>query len=226
MSHSTPKNRKAFELLHGLGIEIGALDKPFDLDATTLRLDYRSRGELEKQYKNDASVGKIADVHLIGRGDQLGFVASSAFDFICHSHVFEHLCNPGRGLEEWLRVLKPGGRVYMIVPDMRHCFDKERALTSIRHLLDDYHRNESTIAREHYADYIVNTNGVEGVNRPDTSDEYIDRCFKAQGSLHVHTFTDQSLLEFLEAMRAILPFDIVHHEAQGLNLHVALQKSG
>ena len=135
MNVLAPKNKKAYELLSGIGIEIGALDKPFELNATTLRVDFKSKHELERQYRNDPDVGEIADIHIIGRGDDLPCLADGAFDFVCNSHVFEHLCNPGRAVGEWLRILRPGGRIYMVVPDMRYCFDRLRELTTIEHLI-------------------------------------------------------------------------------------------
>ncbi len=44
--------------------------------------------------------------------------------------------NPGRQIQEWLRIVRPGGLVYMVVPDKRFCFDRRRELTEIEYLLD------------------------------------------------------------------------------------------
>lgn len=40
----------------------------------------------------------------------------AALDFVFSSHVFEHLDKPAAALREWARIIKPGGRIVMIVP--------------------------------------------------------------------------------------------------------------
>lgn len=44
-------------------------------------------------------------------------VADNTFDFINSSHCLEHLRNPVEGLRNWLRVVKPGGYVIVLIPD-------------------------------------------------------------------------------------------------------------
>ena len=44
-------------------------------------------------------------------------VTDDTFDFVHSSHCLEHLHDPAEGLRNWLRVVKPGGYVVVIVPD-------------------------------------------------------------------------------------------------------------
>ena len=44
----------------------------------------------------------------------------NAFDFVVNSHLVEHLPDPRGAIREWLRVVKPGGVVAMVVPDTRY----------------------------------------------------------------------------------------------------------
>lgn len=44
-------------------------------------------------------------------------VENDTFDFIHSSHCLEHLVDPVEGLQNWLRVLKPGGHIIAMVPD-------------------------------------------------------------------------------------------------------------
>lgn len=46
---------------------------------------------------------------------QLTFPDAS-FDRVIAAHVLEHLCQPHRVLREWVRVLKPGGVISLILP--------------------------------------------------------------------------------------------------------------
>lgn len=56
---------------------------------------------------------------LVGRVDRLKLNAGSVGVVYC-SHVFEHVVRrrADRTLREWHRVLKPGGKLYMAVPDL------------------------------------------------------------------------------------------------------------
>jgi SAM-dependent methyltransferase len=42
-------------------------------------------------------------------------------DFVFSSHVLEHVDEPAKAIEEWLRVLKSGGYLLMLIPDIDHC---------------------------------------------------------------------------------------------------------
>jgi SAM-dependent methyltransferase len=44
-------------------------------------------------------------------------VPDDSFDFINSSHCLEHLRDPGEGLKNWLRIVKPGGYIVILVPD-------------------------------------------------------------------------------------------------------------
>ncbi len=44
-------------------------------------------------------------------------VADDSFDFVHSSHCLEHLDDPCEGLKSWLRILKPGGYLVVLVPD-------------------------------------------------------------------------------------------------------------
>lgn len=46
-------------------------------------------------------------------------------DFIVSTHLLEHFADPRKVLKEWLRVLRVGGRIALVVPDWRHTFSCE-----------------------------------------------------------------------------------------------------
>jgi len=69
----------------------------------------------------------------VGRAEDLSQFPDDEFDAIYASHVLEHLAPRGpleTGLREWHRVLRPGGRLYVSVPDLdvlaRLYVDRER----------------------------------------------------------------------------------------------------
>jgi ubiquinone/menaquinone biosynthesis C-methylase UbiE len=48
-------------------------------------------------------------VHIVAWGDRLPFTNESV-DFVINSHVLEHFFDPIKAIQEWLRVVKKGGR--------------------------------------------------------------------------------------------------------------------
>ena len=53
------------------------------------------------------------------------------FDIVFSSHAIEHQPDLVRHLNEVRRLLKPGGRYYLLAPDKRYCFDHYRPRSSI-----------------------------------------------------------------------------------------------
>ena len=46
-------------------------------------------------------------------------------DLVVSTHVLEHFADPMEVLAEWMRVLRVGGRIALVVPDWRHTFSCE-----------------------------------------------------------------------------------------------------
>ena len=61
--------------------------------------------------------------------------------------------NPIGALVNWLRVVRDGGLVYLIVPDKRRTFDRLRVRTTLAHLVLDYERPSAERDFEHFLDY-------------------------------------------------------------------------
>lgn len=52
-----------------------------------------------------------------GDAQMLAGVADECFDFVHSSHCLEHMLAPALALQNWFRVLKPGGHLIVLVPD-------------------------------------------------------------------------------------------------------------
>jgi SAM-dependent methyltransferase len=52
-----------------------------------------------------------------GDAQLLATVPDASLDFVHSSHCLEHLRDPSEALHHWLRVLKPGGHLIVMIPD-------------------------------------------------------------------------------------------------------------
>lgn len=97
---------------------------------------------LEKASSRLERIGASADLRL-GVAEDLGFEDDS-FDVVFCSEVLEHLQHPEAGLAEIRRVLKPGGRAILSVPNREkilwvecmHCGEKTSANNGHLHSFD------------------------------------------------------------------------------------------
>jgi predicted SAM-dependent methyltransferase len=79
----------------------------------------------------------------IADATELRVIPDEKYDFVLSSHSLEHIANPFRALNEWIRVLKKGGMLLIIVPDPKYTFDNKRPVTNFGHLLEDYKHNRA-----------------------------------------------------------------------------------
>lgn len=61
-----------------------------------------------------------------GNAEDLAGVRNGTYEFVYSSHCLEHMRSVRRALSNWVRVLKPGGVLYLVVPDFtlyeKNCF--------------------------------------------------------------------------------------------------------
>uniref|UniRef100_A0A914GPA6 Methyltransferase type 11 domain-containing protein n=1 Tax=Globodera rostochiensis TaxID=31243 RepID=A0A914GPA6_GLORO len=142
------ESKLAHRLLDGKrGIEIGASKhNPFGLDAWNV--DYTDDPTALFQKAQVEVSGSAAKVHIIAPGDKLP-LANNSVDFVVNSHVLEHFYDPIKTIEEWLRVVKPGGFVYMDIPHKERTFDRPRNRTTLAELIDRHSRPLADVVDAH-----------------------------------------------------------------------------
>lgn len=94
--------------------------------------------------------GKIIGYQYICAGDFLGEVQNESLDFVLSCHNLEHFANPLKAVEEWVRVLRRGGLLLLVLPDPTYTFDHYRPVTSFDHLLEDFAKNIGEDDDTHY----------------------------------------------------------------------------
>jgi len=185
--------------VRGQGLEVGAGNRPFPLPdcAVCYYGDVRDPVAI-RSYFQDASASASFD----GRLDAQTFagVASDSQDFVISAHVIEHLENPIGGIEQALRILKPGGRLVMAVPDRRHTFDQGRPATSLIHLLQDAKDGGVTtrlLAHEEHARFVHRTITGEVLSE----DQILESAFRTMAAgmdVHFHCWSTDEFLELAD----------------------------
>lgn len=151
--YSEPESKLAHQYLDGLkGLEIGAsAQNPFGLN--TLNIDYSNDYTTVYKQAELQNTGSYAKVDIIASGDLLPFEDNSQ-DFIVNSHVIEHFYDPIKAIKEWLRVVKPGGYIFIIAPHKERTFDKDRPRTTLAELIDRHEFPNPPIP-DHHGHYSV-----------------------------------------------------------------------
>lgn len=70
----------------------------------------------------------------------LSRLSPASYDVVLSSNNLEHVANPFKAIEEWLRVLRPSGYLLLVLPRKESNFDHRRPVTTFEHLLDDHVR--------------------------------------------------------------------------------------
>lgn len=143
----------AHALLDGLrGLEIGAsAHNAFGLN--TLNVDYTDENNTAFKKEEIQNTGSFAHVDIVSPGDDLPF-KDNFWDFVISSHVIEHFYDPVKTVQEWLRVIKPGGYVYIIAPHKERTFDKDRPRTTLAEIIDRHDHPNPPIP-DHHGHYSV-----------------------------------------------------------------------
>jgi len=68
-------------------------------------------------------------------------IQNETYDFCFASHCLEHIANPLKAINEWLRIIKNNGYIIIIVPEKSQCFDHKRNISSFSSLLSQYEKN-------------------------------------------------------------------------------------
>lgn len=135
------------------GIEIGGPSSMFNADGyiplyTIVKSLDGCNFSTKTIWEGNINSGKSFNYYKNKNGTQyiceaadLKIIPDSTYDFVISSNCLEHVANPLKALNEWLRILKPGGKILLVLPNKDFCFDHNRPITLFSHLLDDYKNN-------------------------------------------------------------------------------------
>jgi SAM-dependent methyltransferase len=126
-------------------------------------------------------------------------IANDSYDFILSCHSLEHVANPLKAVKEWMRVLKTGGLLILILPDKRFTFDAPRPYTTMEHLLNDLRSGVQEDDTTHFEEILkLNEPGFETSPASPEERELILRNNHQNRRAHHHVFSLELVREMLE----------------------------
>jgi SAM-dependent methyltransferase len=212
----------ASRFLRGDGIEIGALDFPLRVprDTHVRYVDYLDAAALREVFQATLSAGRpLVAPDVVDDGATLKSFRDASLDFVVANHMLEHLEDPISALTHLLRVLRPGGILYLSLPDARRTFDAPRERTTIEHLLRDHHEGPLVSRRAHYVECAELIEGHTGTVRETRVREMEAEDLRP----HFHVWEPLTFAVFLAALP--LPFDLELLQANVDEFVVVLRRS-
>jgi SAM-dependent methyltransferase len=215
--HDPQQVRKlvAQNYLSGQGIEIGAFASPLPVPAS-VRVQYLEKftsDEIKRQFSfaglNLADFGfdetTLIAPDILDDGESLAKIGDNSQDFIIANHVLEHMENPVKAFKNMLRVTKHHGFIYIALPDMRLCFDRNRQPTPIEHIFRDYQEGPEwslDMAYQEFAEIFL-AEGMDkglierkyGEHRKQHLQQVKEALKTARYDIHFHAWTLDQMLE-------------------------------
>lgn len=164
--------------------------------------------------------GKTGNV-IINDAVNITNVNDAAYDFVFASHCLEHIANPIKALKEWLRIIKTGGYVILILPEKTRCFDHKREISKFSTLVAQYEKNVGEDDLSTLPEILKNHDlvldppaGDLGSFTRRSLDNYNNRC------LHHYVYSP----ELLKEMCAHLGCEFIHTVTYGLDIWFIMKK--
>lgn len=148
-------------------------------------------------------------------------VDNESYDFLFASHCLEHIANPLKAINEWLRIVKDNGYIIIVVPEKSYCFDHKRDYSKFSTLLSQYQKNVSEddlstlpeILRNHDLSMDPQAGTFEKFTKR-SLDNFNNRC------LHHYVYNDELLIEICNYFKC----EFIYKETRRLDRWFIMRK--
>lgn len=181
--------------LKGSGLEIGALHNPMPIDRNQASVRYVDVMSLEEQRRHYPELANypLVTPDIVSAADALPMVDAGSQDFIIANHLLEHVADPIGALEEWYRLLRPDGILFLALPDKRRTFDKDRPRTTLAHLIADHVDRGAASRLGHYEEYSRLVHKKTG----EALEQDLASLLARNYSIHFHVWVGDDIAELL-----------------------------
>lgn len=187
------------DVISGKGVEIGGPSAVFQAiyhsgcvcDGVNYSEETIWNGNLDSVYKWEE---QVLGNQIVADATDLKIIADETYDFVLSSNNLEHIANPLQAVKEFLRVLKKGKPLVILVPCKKYTFDHKRDDTTFEHLLEDYRKGVLEDDLSHL-DEILELHDLSLDKLAGTKEQFRERSknnFKNR-CLHHHVFSNELL---------------------------------
>lgn len=235
IARTVPRRAKAWnafreELEGGNGLEVGGPSAYFSrngrmpvyavagsLDNCNFAAETLWEGNITRDAGSVLARRGVTGRQHVAEATGLNFAGTGQYDFLLSSHTLEHVANPIAGLREWMRVVKDGGLLVLVLPHREGTFDHRRPVTRMDHLLQD----EATGIQESdltHLDEILRLHDFDRDPGAGSHDEFHARSHDnlRTRALHHHVFDTRLACELvdhvgleIQAVEPTRPYDIL-----------------
>ena len=201
------REQLAYIYIRGEGLELGALNNPLPVSplAQVRYVDFATAEAVAEQFPGHA----VKTPDIVDDAVTLASVEDCSQDFVIACHILEHLEDPIGAIKTWFRVLKPGGVLFMSIPDRRFTFDFYRKLTPLEHLMADHEQGPAWSHEAHMKELEEEYRTTYDVQDEHALRVLIDWQREGRGHTHFHVWTQLEMLELVLALRRSgISFDI------------------
>ncbi len=161
--------------------------------------------------------GRTAGYQYVSEATDLMGIGPATYDVVLSSHCLEHVANPLKALSEWIRVLKNGGYLLLVLPHKDGTFDHRRPVTTLSHLIEDFGHSRKEDDLSHVPEILklhdlsMDPPAGDGEQfRQRSLKNYENRC------LHHHVFDSDLVVRMVDFIKLkildvwqILPYHII-----------------
>jgi SAM-dependent methyltransferase len=206
------RNDFADRYLAGEGYEIGAQKSPIICKKIkkVRYIDYLTREESARKY--NLPVQECVEVDIIADASDLEDIPSRSASFLIANHVLEHCPDPITTLAGWLRIIQPGGILFLTLPNYRaNEFDFEKKPTSLSHMERDAvsARMGNDIVSEHIREHVTIIDGIDPADT-DAFSRRFDALVASNLHTHYHVFDRANAFALLRCIHGRHPVQIIN----------------
>lgn len=212
--------------LNKKGVEIGGPSNTGDIlyqNATTIDNVIYSKNTVWSNHTDEYNYyqnkkGKV----IINDAVNMTLVQNESYDFCFSSHSLEHIANPLKAISEWLRIIKTGGYIIIVVPEKSFCFDHKRNYTKFPILLSQFEKNVGEDDLSTLPEILLNhdlsldplAGDLENFTKR-SLDNLNNRC------LHHYVYSDELLMEICNYFR----LRFIYKKTQHIDRWFIMQKN-
>lgn len=231
-----------------MGVEIGPGFRPANIPTACLesrKFIDKWTSEQTKGFRSELRGFWVLEADIVDDATALDSIKDGVLDYVIANHVLEYLHDPIEAMANWIRVLRPGGRLYVSVLNKCNSVARTRVVTSWDHFVSEHGIVEKQAENqyEHTKEWAISDLYKDSWRGPISipgpggfqagMDAMVAAGIYAQGGWHVHTFDAESWGTFLRNLNKHLAarkgeswagFEVLEIAVHSVDLFAVLEK--